>query len=74
MLRFLLAGVFVVTLGVACTSQEPVCRNGQCPIVAVPKAEPVRESVQAVASVPVKVVKQVRTKRPLRSFLRRVFR
>jgi len=73
-MKFALAIVLVLSLGVACTSQEPICVNGQCPIVAVPKAEPVRESVQAVASVPVKVVKQVRTKRPLRSFLRRVFR
>jgi len=72
MLRFLLAGVLVLVLGVACTSQEPVCLNGQCK-VAVPSEQPVRDSVKAVASSPVKVVRKVRSVKPVRSFLRKVF-
>jgi hypothetical protein len=51
------------------------CKNGQCPLVQVPKAV-VSQSVSAVsevASAPVKVAKKVRSVKPVRSFLRKVF-
>ena len=52
------------------------CNNGQCNLVQVPKAV-VQQSVSAVsevASAPVKVVKQMRVKQPVRGFLKRLFR
>jgi hypothetical protein len=51
------------------------CKDGKCPLVAVPKAV-VSQSVSAVsevASAPVKVAKKVRSVKPVRSFLRKVF-
>ncbi len=51
------------------------CKNGQCNLVQVPKAV-VQQSVSAVsevASAPVKVAKKVRSVKPVRSFLRKVF-
>ena len=51
------------------------CKDGKCPLVQVPKAV-VSQSVSAVsevASAPVKVAKKVRSVKPVRSFLRKVF-
>jgi hypothetical protein len=51
------------------------CKDGKCPLVQVPKAV-VQQSVSAVsevASAPVKVAKKVRSVKPVRSFLRKVF-
>jgi hypothetical protein len=52
------------------------CKNGQCPLVQVPKAV-VSQSVTVaseVASAPVKAVKQMRVKQPVRGLLKRLFR
>jgi hypothetical protein len=51
------------------------CKNGQCPLVQVPKAVVSQSAAVAseVASAPVKVAKKVRSVKPVRSFLRKVF-
>lgn len=71
-MRFLMTGLLVVVLSSACVSQDPVCVNGDCN-VPVP-SEPVRDGVKAVASAPQRVVKRLQTRKPVRSFLRRLFR
>jgi hypothetical protein len=52
------------------------CKNGQCPLVQVPKAVVSQSAALAseVASAPVKVVKQMRVKQPVRGLLKRLFR
>jgi hypothetical protein len=51
------------------------CKNGKCPLVQVPKAVVSQSAAVAseVASAPVKVAKKVRSVKPVRSFLRKVF-
>lgn len=52
------------------------CKNGQCNLVQVPKAV-VQQSVSAVSEVaqaPVKAVKQMRVKQPVRGLLKRLLR
>jgi hypothetical protein len=51
------------------------CKDGKCPLVAVPKAVVSQSAAVAseVASAPVKVAKKVRSVKPVRSFLRKVF-
>lgn len=73
-MKFRVVSVLLL-LAIGSTAIAQDCRNGQCQIVQVPKAV-VSQSVEAakeVASAPVKVVKQVKTKKPVRSFLRKVF-
>ena len=72
-MRFLLAGLLVVVFSSACVSQEPVCVSGDCK-VPVPSEQPVRDGVKAVASAPQKVMKRLQSRKPVRSFLRRLFR
>ena len=74
MKRFV-ALVFVVVFAGASVSFAQDCKNGRCQIVQVPKAV-VSQSVEfakEVVAAPAKVVKQVKTKKPVRSFLRKVF-
>jgi hypothetical protein len=51
------------------------CKDGKCPLVAVPKAVVSQSAAVAseVASAPVKAAKKVRSVKPVRSFLRKVF-
>jgi hypothetical protein len=70
----LLFALLVLAIGSTAIAQD--CKNGQCNLVQVPKAV-VSQSVSAVsevASAPVKVVKQVRVKQPVRGLLKRLFR
>jgi hypothetical protein len=70
----LLSALLVLAIGSTAIAQD--CKNGQCPLVQVPKAV-VQQSVSAVsevASAPVKVVKQMRVKQPVRGLLKRLFR
>ena len=74
MKRFLaLSAVLLLAIGSTAFAQD--CRNGQCQLVQVPKAV-VSQSVEVakeVVAAPAHVVKQVKTKKPVRSFLRKVF-
>jgi hypothetical protein len=72
-MRFLFFGLLVIVLSSACVSQDPVCVNGSCK-VPVPSEQPVRDGVKAVASAPQKVFKRVQSRKPVRSFFRRLFR
>jgi hypothetical protein len=51
------------------------CKDGKCSLVQVPKAvvSQSASAVSEVASAPVKVAKKVRSVKPVRSFLRKVF-
>jgi hypothetical protein len=51
------------------------CKDGKCPLVQVPKAVVSQSAAVAseVASAPVKAAKKVRSVKPVRSFLRKVF-
>lgn len=69
-----LSALLVLAIGSTAIAQD--CKNGQCNLVQVPKAV-VSQSVSAVsevASAPVKVVKQMRVKQPVRGLLKRLFR
>lgn len=73
MKTFVLASLLVAVCGSGCFAQD--CKNGRCQIVQVPKAI-VSQSVEVakeVAAAPVKAVKQVKVKKPVRHFLRKVF-
>lgn len=75
MKRFV-ALVFVVVFAGASVSFAQDCKNGRCQIVQVPKAV-VSQSVEVakeVVAAPAKAVKQVRAKKPVRGFLKRLFR
>jgi hypothetical protein len=70
----LLSALLMLAVGSTAIAQD--CKNGQCNLVQVPKAV-VSQSVSAVsevASAPVKVVKQMRVKQPVRGLLKRLFR
>jgi hypothetical protein len=64
----------VLLFGSALNSQEPVCVNGQCKLP-VPQriVQSTAQVVVEVASAPVQAVRQVRTNRPVRTFVRRPF-
>ncbi len=69
----LLSALLVLAIGSTAIASD--CKDGKCPLVQVPKAV-VQQSVSAaseVASAPVKVAKKVRSVKPVRSFLRKVF-
>lgn len=74
MKRFV-ALVFVVVFAGASVSFAQDCKNGQCQLVQVPKAvvSQSAEVAKEVAAAPVKAIKQVKVKKPVRSFLRKVF-
>lgn len=74
MKRFLVLSVLLL-LAVGSTALAQDCRNGQCQMVQVPKAivSQSEEVAKEVAAAPVKVVKQVKVKKPVRHFLRKVF-
>jgi hypothetical protein len=68
----------VLGLSIASTSNSSDgpkvdCPSGKCPMVQVPK-EIAQGGVKAAVTAPAKVVKQVRSSRPVRSFFQRVFR
>jgi len=67
-----LACVVVVALPVVADQPKAVCESGNCRVVDVPKK--VVEGVAEVSSAPVKVVKKIRSNKPVRSFLRKLFR
>jgi hypothetical protein len=70
----LLSALLVLAIGSTAIAQD--CKDGKCPLVQVPKAV-VSQSVSAVsevASAPVKAVKQMRVKQPVRGLLKRLFR
>ena len=74
MRSFVASILLVAVFGSGCFAQD--CKNGRCQIVQVPKAV-VSQSVEAakeVASVPAKAVKQVKAKKPVRGFFKRLFR
>lgn len=67
----------VLGLAIASTSNSSDvprvdCPGGNCPLVQVPK-DVASSGVKAVASAPAKVANRVRSNRPVRSFLRKVF-
>jgi len=67
--------VLVLVLGVVVLAED--CKNGSCPPrVAVPQAvvKGSVEVVKGVASAPCKVAKKVQAKRPVRSFIGRLFK
>jgi len=68
-----LSAVLLLALGSTAFAQD--CRNGQCQLVQVPKAvvSQSAEVAKEVATAPAKIVKQVKVKKPVRSFLRKVF-
>lgn len=69
-----LSAVLLLAIGSTAIAQD--CRNGKCQIVQVPKAV-VSQSAQVakeVVAAPAKAVKQVRAKKPVRGFLKRLFR
>lgn len=65
----------VLLLAVGSTALAQDCRNGQCQIVQVPKAvvSQSAEVAKEVVAAPAKAVKQIKVKKPVRSFLRKVF-
>jgi hypothetical protein len=70
----LLSVLCLFAIGSTAIAQD--CKNGQCPLVQVPKAVVSQSAALAseVASAPVKVVKQMRVKQPVRGLLKRLFR
>ena len=66
----------LLLLAVGSTALAQDCRNGQCQIVQVPKAvvSQSAEVAKEVVAAPAKAVKQVRAKKPVRGFLKRLFR
>lgn len=74
MKRFLVLSVLcLLILGSSAIAQE--CQSGRCPLVQVPQAivSQSAEVAKEVVAAPVKVVKQVKVKKPVRGFLRKVF-
>ena len=67
-MKTILGLALMLSFGTATVAQD--CENGVC---RRPAAAQVAKDVKAVASSPVKVVKQVRAKKPVRSFLKKVF-
>jgi hypothetical protein len=69
----LLSALLVFVVGSTAIASD--CKDGKCPLVAVPKAVVQQSATVAseVASAPVKVAKKVRSVKPVRSFLRKVF-
>tara|TARA_R110000868_G_C10369375_1_gene718200 strand:+ start:218 stop:448 length:231 start_codon:yes stop_codon:yes gene_type:complete len=74
MKRFLAVSVLLL-LAVGSTALAQDCRNGQCQLVQVPKAvvSQSAEVAKEVVAAPVQVMKQVKVKKPVRHFLRKVF-
>ena len=70
---FVLASLLVAVCGSGCFAQD--CKNGRCQIVQVPKAvvSQSAEVAKEVAAAPAKAIKQVKVKKPVRHFLRKVF-
>ena len=79
-MKKLIASIVVVSLLVgsviAGDAPKKVCDASGCRIVEVPKAvaSQVVNQVAKVSQAPTSVVKKVRSSRPVRSFLRKVFR
>jgi hypothetical protein len=73
-MKFQVVSVLLL-LAIGSTAIAQDCKNGQCPLVAVPKAVVSQgaEVVQSVASAPKKVAAKVQSKKPVRSFLKKVF-
>ena len=73
-MKFQLLSVLCL-LAIGSTAIASDCKDGKCPLVAVPKAVVSQSAAVAseVASAPVKVAKKVRSVKPVRSFLRKVF-
>jgi hypothetical protein len=70
----LLSALLVLAIGSTAIASD--CKDGKCPLVQVPKAVVSQSAAVAseVASAPVKVVKQMRVKQPVRGLLKRLFR
>jgi hypothetical protein len=70
----LLSALLVFVVGSTAIASD--CKDGKCPLVAVPKAVVQQSATVAseVASAPVKAVKQMRVKQPVRGLLKRLFR
>lgn len=73
MKTFVFAGLLVAVCGSGCFAQD--CKNGRCQIVQVPKAvvSQSAEVAKEVVAAPAKAVKQIKVKKPVRHFLRKVF-
>lgn len=71
----LLVAVLLVVIGSGASFAQD-CKNGQCQMPAriVESVETVAATSIIVASKPTSIVKQVRTKKPVRTFIRRLFR
>jgi hypothetical protein len=74
-MKFQLLSVLCL-LAIGSTAIASDCKDGKCPLVQVPKAvvQQSASAVSEVASAPVKVVKQMRVKQPVRGLLKRLFR
>jgi hypothetical protein len=70
----LLSALLVLAIGSTAIASD--CKDGKCPLVQVPKAVVSQSAAVAseVASAPVKAVKQMRVKQPVRGLLKRLFR
>jgi hypothetical protein len=73
-MTLLLVAVSLVVIGSGASAQD--CKNGVCnlPAEVVQTAEVVVKAPVAVAKAPINFTKQIRTKKPLRTFFRRLFR
>ena len=68
----LVLGVSIASTSNSSDTPRVDCPGGNCPLVQVPK-EIAQGSVKAAVSAPAKVANRVRSNRPVRSFLRKVF-
>ena len=78
-MKTILATVLCVAMASSTASSDqkaPASCNGNCPLVAPPQIQSVPapvKVVQGAVKAPVRVMQRVRSNRPVRSFLRKVF-
>ena len=78
-MKTILATVLCVAMASSTASSDqkaPADCNGNCPLVAPPQVQSVPapiKVVQGAVKAPVRVMQRVRSNRPVRSFLRKVF-
>jgi hypothetical protein len=78
-MKTVLATVLCVAMAASTASSDqkaPANCNGNCPLVAPPQVQSVPapiKVVQGAVKAPVRVIQQVRTAKPVRGFLRRLF-
>lgn len=76
-MKTLIATVLCVAMAATASSEAPPADcNGNCPMVAPPQLQSLAGPVkiaQGVAKAPVRVMQRVRSNKPVRGFLRRLF-